>query len=63
MLYKWSLFKALHRCGWKVLDLPLFILNKSDFRPHLKNLQSHLRSGLLDMNMSPRIAFLSAQAS
>lgn len=59
----WVVFKALHGCGWKVLDLPLFILNKSDSRPHLKNLYSHLHWGLLDMNMSLCVAFLSAQAS
>lgn len=56
-------FKAFPGCGWKALDLPLFILNKSDSSPHLKNLYSHLHSGLLDVNMSLCVAFLLAQAS
>lgn len=59
----WVPFKAFSGCGWKALDLPLFILNKSDSSPHLKNLYSHLHWGLLDVNMSLCIAFLSAQAS
>lgn len=56
-------FKAFCGCGWKALDLPLFILNKSDSSPHLKNLYSHLHCGLLDVNVSLCVAFLSAQAS
>lgn len=55
-------FKAFPGCGWKALDLPLFILNKSDSSPHLKNLYSHLHLGLLDVNMSLCVAFLLAQA-
>lgn len=59
----WVPLKAFCGCGWKVLDLPLFILNKSDSSPHLRNLYSHLHWGLLDVNMSLCVAFLSAQAS
>lgn len=58
-----SLFKACHECGWKVLYLSLFILNKSDSRLYLKNLYSHLHWGLLDMNKSLHVAFLLAQAN
>jgi len=59
-----SLFKACGGCGWKALDLQMFILNKSDSSPHLqKNLYPHLHSGLLDVNVRLCVAFLSAQAS
>lgn len=60
-------FGSLAKLPWMgldgALDLPLFILNKSDSSPHLKNLYSHSLRGLLDVNMSVCVAFLSAQAS